>query len=272
LNRGDDPTKGENVIEISAQIESDDVRLVTMRVSAFDGFVKAGPTVTEECDDGSLLVQRHLRRVLSDAVVKRVQALRTEVSRAVAGAGIKTDLGTLVTGEALCGLRQKERQKKAQAAEIRADMIRELEEAGEEVGPAKCEVTLTALRLTPDEEFRDALREVVDVSVAARLDDAVRILNEKAKAVRHYTEVGDARGAHPQLRAVFKVLAELRRCGWPEGELAPLRADAERVRDVVRSHEKTVADKLAELDGVGLMGGVRAAELRRAEAGGRVAA
>jgi hypothetical protein len=206
--------------EISAQIESDDVRLCAMRTKVFEGFIKAGPSETRDCGDGTFVFSERKRRVLSDVLIKAGAAFRMEVSRASSGAGFKTTLGVLVTAEGLVGLIAKEKQLKERAAAIHGEMVRELEERGESISHAKCEVTLVALRLTPDAEFRSAVDGIIDEAVVVHLEKAVEVINASVIKIRRYTEVGDATVAHKHVRVALWVLSELKRSGWGRESLS----------------------------------------------------
>jgi hypothetical protein len=253
----------EVVVELVAEIDSDDVRLCSLRTRAFDGYVKAGPSEAEECEDGTILFKERKRRVLSERTIKDVGALRVEASRACAGAGIKTPLGVLVLAVGLAYLVSKERSLGLRAQQIYLEMLEQLERAGEDTSLAKCEVNLISVRLTPDAEFRDSMAEVVKEAVTVRLDEASALINECASSIRKFTEVGDAGFAHKHLRRVLKVLAELEKGGVAREALEPLRADAAAAKAVILSHSKKVAEKLEELDGLALMGGIRASLLSR---------
>jgi hypothetical protein len=254
------------MFELVAAIDSDDVRLCSIRTRAFDGYVKAGPSESEECEDGTILFKERKRRVLAERTIKDVAALRVEASRACAGAGFKTPLGVLVAPVGLAELVSKEKPLRVRAQQIYAEMTRQLEQAGEDVGLAKCEVNLISVRLTPDAEFRDSLAGVVEEAVTVRLEEAAALINEGVSSIRRFTEVGDVGIAHKHLRKVLKVLAELEKGGIAHEAVEPLRADMAAAKAIILSHSKKVADKLEELDGLSLMRGVRAGRLGPASA------
>lgn len=243
--------------ELSAQIESDDVRLCAMRTRVFDGYLKAGPSETLDCGDGTFIFSERKRRVLSEGLIKAGAAFRMEVSRTSSRAGFKTALGILVTAEGLVNLIAKERELKERAARIHGEMVRELEEGGESVTHAKCDVTLIALRLTPDAEFRSAVDGIIDEAVVIHLEKAVEVINANVGQIRRYTEVGDAGVAHKHVRVLHRVLAELKRSGWEERELEPLCSDLSEIREIILSHSMPVTRKLVELDRIKLTQGVK---------------
>jgi hypothetical protein len=180
-----------------------------------------------------------------------------EVSRASSGAGFKTALGVLVTAEGLLELIAKERKLKERAVAIHGEMVRELEVRGESVVHAKCDVNLVALRLTPDAEFRSAVDGIIDEAVVVHLEKAVEVINANVRQIRRYTEVGDVGVANKHLRVALRVLTELKRSGWEDRELEPLRSDLSEIREIILSHSMPVDRKLPELDQIKLMQGVK---------------
>lgn len=256
--------------QISAQIESNDVRLCAMKTKIFDGYVKAGPSEMRDCGDETFLFTEKKRRVLSERLIKAGNAFRMEVSRACSRAGLKTSLGVLVAAEGLAELVAKELQLSERAAAIHGEMLRELEERGESTSHAKCEVVLIALRLTPDAEFKDAIDEIVEEATVIHLEKAIEVINERVRQIRRYTEVGDVGVANKHLRVVMRVLSELKKSGWTEWELRPLYSDTAEIREIILSHSKTVSQKLLDLDHVELMGGVSARQLELEGQLGRV--
>jgi hypothetical protein len=227
------------------------------------GLHQTGPSETRDCGDETFIFSERKRRVLSDGLIKAGAAFRMEVSRASSGAGFKTTLGVLVTAEGLVELIVKERQLKERAAAIHGEMVPELEERGESISHAKCEVTLVALRLTPDAEFKSAVDGIIDEAVVVHLEKAVEVINASITKIRRYTEVGDAGVAHKHVRVALRVLSELKRSGWGERELEPLRSDLRAIKEIILSHSMTVERKLVELDSIDLTRGVKLRQLEK---------
>ncbi|MGB7921992.1 MAG: hypothetical protein WCF57_01975 [Pyrinomonadaceae bacterium] len=148
-----------------------------------------------------------------------------EVSRACSGAGFKTTMGVLVNADGLLALIAKERKLKERTAAIHSEMIHELEERGESVVHARCEVNLIALRLMPDAEFRSEVEGIIDEAVVVHLEKAIDVINASVAQIRRYTEVGDTGVANKHLRLALRVLSELKRSGWEDRELELLRSD-----------------------------------------------
>lgn len=243
---------------ITAELEASTMRLCLIKTRIFDGYVKVAGDETVERGDNTFDFISHKKRVLDEEVIRAGAAFRVEVSRAMMDAGVHTEMGTIVNERGYEEVRRLEREFIDRAAEIQEAQTKSLREGEADVTLAKCEVSLIVLKVVAEEEAADQTDEFFQDAVEQKLRDEVGEINKTVKHIRELVAVGNAPRAKRQTSIIERCLRSLDRRGWRDEQLAPLREDLGRVREVLAKRSTLVAEKLAALDEIELMKGVEA--------------
>lgn len=252
--------------EIIAQLDASSMRLCRIKVRLFDGYVKTGPDEVLEDGENNFSFVSHKRRVMDEEVINQAQAFRVEVSRAMAEVGLHTELGTLVNEGAMREVRKLEREFIERAAEICDAMTESLRKHQADESLAKCEVALIVLKVQPEEASAEETEELIDEAAGAHLKDAAEVINETVARIRELVSTGNVPRARRLTSTVERAIRSLEKRGWREEQLSPLRADLELIKEVLGRRSAAVAEKLAALDEIKLMSGVKPQAERRLRA------